>query len=95
LGDSVSGKSTLAVALSARGHAMVADDIVAVNCDCPFPVVFPGFPQLKIWPETVKYSGIIAVDRKFASKRGCLSGLTSVRRFPKTVFLIAVAKVAA
>ena len=46
------GKSTMAAAMHARGHKVVADDVVAVQeegAECP--LIFPGFPQLKLWPE--------------------------------------------
>lgn len=45
------GKSTTAAALHARGHGIVADDVTAVRLDMDHPTVFPGFPQLKLWPE--------------------------------------------
>jgi hypothetical protein len=62
LGDSGWGKSTLAAALYARGHTVVADDVVAV--DAAIEVgngreqrVVPGFPQLKLWPEAAAALG--------------------------------------
>jgi hypothetical protein len=51
------GKSTLAAALHARGHPIVADDIVAVRLADARATVLPGFPQLKLWPETVSTLG--------------------------------------
>ena len=55
LGAPQAGKSTLAAALHQRGAALVADDLVAVPAtDAPAaPLVYPGFPQLKLWPEAV------------------------------------------
>ena len=52
-GGSGWGKSTLAAVLHARGYGLVADDLtaIAVNAECP--TVFPGFPQLKLWPEAL------------------------------------------
>ena len=52
------GKSTTAAALHALGHAVVADDVVALNtaCDGP-PQVIPGYPQLKIWPDVAEALG--------------------------------------
>jgi hypothetical protein len=52
LGQSGWGKSTTAAAMHARGHKVVADDVVAVQDCAEGPVIFPGFPQLKLWPET-------------------------------------------
>lgn len=52
------GKSTLAAALQARGHPLVADDLVAVQLDDPGVVRVPcGFPQLKLSPEVLRELG--------------------------------------
>lgn len=52
-GGSGWGKSTLAAALHARGYGIVADDVTAIAVSTECPTVFPGFPQLKLWPEAV------------------------------------------
>jgi hypothetical protein len=53
LGGSGWGRSTIAAALQARGHGIAADDIVAVDVrgDQDTPLVYPGFPQVKLWPD--------------------------------------------
>ena len=51
LGWSGQGKSTMAAAMHKRGHSLVADDVVAVDAAGSAPKVYPGFPQLKLWPE--------------------------------------------
>lgn len=58
LGEKGRGKSTIAAALHARGHGIVADDMTAaqVNTSRP-PMVFPGFPQLRLWPEAAAALG--------------------------------------
>ncbi len=57
LGGSGWGKSTTAAALIARGHALVADDVLALDIDsCPVRAL-PGFPQVKLWRETASYLG--------------------------------------
>ncbi len=49
------GKSTTAAALHARGHALVTDDILAVDLSAEgIPHVAPGFPQLKLRPEAAR-----------------------------------------
>lgn len=53
LGKEGWGKSTLAAALYHRGHSVVADDVTAVNVDGNVPIVYPGFPQLKLGPDVV------------------------------------------
>jgi hypothetical protein len=52
LGHKGSGKSTIAAALYAQGHQLVADDVVAVDLNgAKRPMIFPTFPQFKLWPE--------------------------------------------
>jgi hypothetical protein len=51
------GKSTLAAALHAQGHALIADDVTAVQVDGEEPIVYPGFPQFKLWPDAVAALG--------------------------------------
>jgi hypothetical protein len=59
LGDKGWGKSTLAAYMQARGHAFLTDDVVAVRTEDSNAVqVEPGFPQLKLWPDTVAYLGM-------------------------------------
>lgn len=57
LGGKGWGKSTLAGALYEQGHSIVADDIVAISSDLGVAKVFPGFPQLKLWPEAATFLG--------------------------------------
>ena len=46
------GKSTLAATLYARGHHLIADDLVGLDVGgTRHPMVLPGFPQLKLLPE--------------------------------------------
>ena len=51
------GKSTMAAALQARGHDLVADDILAVKMQGDQPVALPGFPHLKLWPDSLASLG--------------------------------------
>jgi len=53
LGSAGWGKSTMAAALHARGHRFVTDDVAALRVGGSSPVLFPGFPQLKLWPEAL------------------------------------------
>jgi hypothetical protein len=58
LGHSGRGKSTTAAMLHARGCAVVADDVVAVDLGASGgPVALPGFPQLKLWPDAITALG--------------------------------------
>lgn len=58
LGDSQWGKSTTAAALYRSGRPLVADDVLAVDLHSGFPTVRRAFPQVKLWPESVKALGI-------------------------------------
>lgn len=57
VGEKGQGKSTLAAAFVAAGHALVSDDIVAVDLSGQRPMVVPGFAQLKLWPESLATLG--------------------------------------
>ncbi|OLE21913.1 MAG: hypothetical protein AUI36_34175 [Cyanobacteria bacterium 13_1_40CM_2_61_4] len=57
LGASGSGKSTLAAALHDRGHRLFADDYIALHQRASGSVVHPGFPQLKLWPDSAAALG--------------------------------------
>ncbi len=56
LGASGWGKSTLAALLHARGHALVTDDVAAIDM-AGEPRVLPGTPQLKLWPDVLASLG--------------------------------------
>jgi hypothetical protein len=45
------GKSTMAAAMVTSGHHLIADDITAIKTNGSGPVVSPGYPLLKLWPE--------------------------------------------
>jgi hypothetical protein len=48
-GASGQGKSTLAAAFHRLGYRILADDVSAIAChDAGYPLVYPGYPQLKI-----------------------------------------------
>lgn len=58
MGDKGAGKSTTAAALCQRGHSLVADDIVVIDLSDPKrPMVIPGYPQIKLWTESVEALG--------------------------------------
>lgn len=55
VGNKGEGKSTMASILCSRGHQLLADDIVAIEFnEANHPVVLPGFPQLKLYPDAVR-----------------------------------------
>jgi hypothetical protein len=56
LGANGWGKSTLAAALCRKGYTLVADDLAAVATEGELTVM-AGFPQVKLWPESVRLLG--------------------------------------
>jgi hypothetical protein len=53
LGPPGAGKSTTAAVLSSLGHAVLAEDVVALaDVDGTF-LVQPGYPRVNLWPESV------------------------------------------
>jgi hypothetical protein len=60
LGDSGTGKSTLASMLSQRGFPIVSDDVLIVSAphaETGVAVTAPGIPVLKLWPESAAAAG--------------------------------------
>lgn len=57
LGASGAGKSTIAAAMHAAGHRLVADDVAAVRVGESGAEVYAGFPQLKLWPDAATALG--------------------------------------
>jgi hypothetical protein len=52
------GKSTTAAALYSQGHQLIADDIIALSVkEGETPLVLPGFPQFKLWPDAAEAVG--------------------------------------
>jgi len=65
VGSEGAGKSTTAAALARRGHAVVADDIVALfEREGSFYVV-PAYPYLSLWPDSVEI--VYGADKKLPS----------------------------
>ena len=54
VGPAGAGKSTTAAALAARGHALVADDVLALRVsEHGGIVVQPAYPHVRLWPDVV------------------------------------------
>lgn len=54
LGPAGAGKSTTAAAFAERGYPVLSDDIVALTDDNDGFLVRPGYPRLRLWPESVE-----------------------------------------
>lgn len=51
MGRSSAGKSSLAAAFYQRGYPVLGDDVIALNICNGRVLAFPGFPQLRLWPD--------------------------------------------
>ncbi len=52
------GKSTLIASLHARGYNVVTDDLTVIKMNGEeAPIVWPGFPQVRLWPSSVRALG--------------------------------------
>jgi hypothetical protein len=96
VGSKESGKSTLAAALHSRGHRFLSDDALVMKNGETTPVVFPGFPQIKLWPDSVESALGVGGDcfpriRSEVEKRSVTASLSfSLNPVPlKCVFLLA------
>ncbi len=56
------GKSTMAAILHARGYKLITDDVLAIDLSAPTPLVRSGFPQMKLWPDTLEVVGKDSAD---------------------------------
>jgi hypothetical protein len=83
LGCSGEGKSTLAAALHARGHPLLTDDVAALALDRADPEVFPGYPFLRVWPDTVSALGESSADLPRLHPRLEKRGRPSHAEFPR------------
>lgn len=57
LGEPGQGKSTLVAELHRRGHVVVTDDLMAIETETDPFTISPGFPQIRLWPDTIAFLG--------------------------------------
>ncbi|WP_042202812.1 hypothetical protein [Paenibacillus camerounensis] len=58
VGQSGAGKSTLASYLMEQGHLMLSDDVIPVIVQDGQPLAVPGYPQQKLWQQSLDYMGM-------------------------------------
>lgn len=89
LGPGGSGKSTLTAELCRQGGGLLTDDVVAIDMDGPVPLVVPGVPILKLWPDAVDrapegaWTRVLHPDYEKVGRRvddSVLAGATPVTR---------------
>ncbi|NIO13431.1 MAG: serine/threonine protein kinase, partial [Gammaproteobacteria bacterium] len=52
MGAAGAGKSTLAAAFAKKGFAVMSDDILALKPGDSAPFAQPGYPRLRLWPDS-------------------------------------------
>ncbi|GGF90386.1 HPr kinase [Paenibacillus albidus] len=58
VGRSGAGKSTLASYLMDQGCPMISDDVIPVIVQNGHPLAIPGYPQQKLWQQSLDYLGM-------------------------------------
>ena len=61
-GRSGIGKSTLAAALACRGYSILTDDVSALSIDGQDVMLAPGYPQLKLWLNSMEHFQLACRD---------------------------------
>lgn len=54
LGPKGRGKSTTSLALCKSGYNLLSDDVLSIDINKGFPLVFPSYPRMKLCPEVIK-----------------------------------------
>ncbi|MDO8870306.1 MAG: hypothetical protein Q7V10_06090 [Methanobacteriaceae archaeon] len=54
MGHNGAGKSTTTFSFMNSGYPLIADDILSIEFRDNLPVVFPGLPRIKLWPESME-----------------------------------------
>ena len=67
-GHSGAGKSTLMAALNTQNYAMISDDITVIRPDAAQSAVLPGFPNMKLWANSMNALGHSSVGLKTVRK---------------------------
>jgi hypothetical protein len=70
IGDSRAGKSTLAAALTAHGHQVIADDVSFLRLDSDGNVMsWPGIGRIRLWEDAVAALGLNGpeVEQEFSA----------------------------
>jgi hypothetical protein len=94
-GPSGSGKSTLATALARRGHALLSDDVCAVDITNPArPMLWPAFARVKLLPDAIANFGLGAATAYTRAVLGT-KGHFGVSSFPASAALNLATPIAA
>lgn len=50
-----SGKSSIAAAFLERGFGLLTDDFLTLDCEASPVVGYPGYPQMRMWPDQARH----------------------------------------
>ncbi|MGQ3477923.1 serine kinase [Paenibacillus sp. TY11] len=75
VGESGTGKSTLAAAFRQAGYQMVSDDVIAVKATASEAIVYPAYPQQKLGLESLLQLEALR-ENKYIRKRKHMLSLT-------------------
>jgi hypothetical protein len=56
MGHNGAGKSTTTFSFMNNGHPLISNDILSIDFRNGLPVVYPGLPRIKLWPESLELS---------------------------------------
>jgi hypothetical protein len=88
VGPAGAGKSTLALALARRGHPMLSEDVVALSDREGSIWAEPGFPQVRLWPDSARALGEDSLPRlvpNWDKRYLTLQGSASFRSTPAPI----------
>jgi hypothetical protein len=88
VGKSGWGKSTMAAALHAKGHRIITDDVVAAKIEGDVVTLFPGYPQLKLFPKVAEVLGHNKSDLLFLHPELNKGGFRVAEEFSQTALPI-------
>lgn len=84
MGGSGWGKSTLAAAFHTQGHEILTDDVMPIEMAVSGPIVFPAYPQFKLWPEAAASLGHDTESLPSVSQNSCKLAYKFPRGFQQT-----------
>jgi len=63
-GESGTGKSTISSVLCSKGYPFLTDDIALVRNIAGRVLVYPSYPQKKLWNDAIQHLGLLADGKK-------------------------------
>ncbi len=83
LGHSGWGKSTLANAFYNQGYSLLTDDVMAIQVEGIYPMIFPGYPYVRLLPDSAASFGHDFESLAFIHTRAPKRNNHLSQRFPQ------------